>query len=200
MFHKPVDASGDGEFLLESERSQFPMSWSPHGDLLAFEEYHPDSGIDIWLLPRDGSPQSFLVSAFNEHSPRFSPDGRFIAYVSNESGRDEVYVQHYPSTGRKYTISTDGGSEPLWSRNGRELFYRNGDAVMGVDLEPSEEFRPGAPHLLFEGQYVADIFPNWDISPDGQRFLMVQSETPPAREIRVVLNWFEELKELVPVN
>ena len=198
LFRKTVDAGGDAQLLFENERSQFPMSLTPDGEVLVFHEKHPETGGDIWLLNKEGDPEPFLVSRFDEGHAKLSPDARHIAYVSNESGRDEVYVQPFPTPGRKVTISTDGGTGPLWSRNGRELFYRNGDAVIAVDVETSGEFRPGPPHTLFEGRYASEIFHNYDISPDGQKFLMVESATEPATEVRIILNWFDELERLVP--
>ena len=107
-------------------------------------------------------------------------------------------MQPYPATGKRWTISTDGGTEPLWSSDGLTLFYRQRDRVMAVDVETSAEFRPGKSRRLFEGPFYADIFPNWDISADGQRFLMTRDESKPPRAPRVALNWFEELKRLVP--
>ena len=127
--------------------------------------------------------------------------------LSNESGRYEVYVRPFPSASGKWQISTEGGGEPLWSHNGRELFYRVGDKMMAVDIAVEPSFRAGTPRMLFEGKYaVRDALPetNFDISPDGQRFLMIKNpelttQSAPA-QINVVLNWFEELKAKVPVK
>jgi serine/threonine-protein kinase len=128
-----------------------------------------------------------------------------MAYVSNESGPNEIYVQAYPGPGGKWQISTEGGTEPVWSRNGRELFYRNGNKMMAVDVATQPSFTGGKPRLLFEGPYVPTpaTFPNYDVSSDGQRFLMLKpSESAEAAptQINVVLNWFEELKRRVPVG
>ena len=206
LFWKPADGSGPAEQLMESERVQLPSSWSPDGQVLAFEEFHPTTEIDIWVLPLQGErkPRPFLQTRFIERAAVFSPDGHWLAYVSNESGRNEVYVQPYPGPGGKWQISNEGGNEPLWAKNGRELFYRDGDKMMAVPVTTQPNFRAGTPTLLFEGQYHNDFNwspPNYDVTPDGQRFLMIQpGEQEAATQINVVLNWFEELKRLVPTE
>ncbi|HKI26542.1 MAG TPA: protein kinase [Candidatus Sulfotelmatobacter sp.] len=206
LFWQLADGSGGLERLTTSEFLDFPMSWSPNGQVLAYVEVTPSTGYDLWTLGLgDRKAQPFLQTQFNESVPQFSPDGRWLAYISNESGRWEVYVQPYPSSGGKWQISTEGGTEPIWNRNGRELFYRNGDKMMAVDIAAQPSFAAGKPHMLFEGHYVPPpgTTPNYDVSPDGQRFLMIKpneaGEAAPA-QINVVLNWFEELKRLVPVG
>ncbi len=150
-------------------------------------------------------PQSILQTQFNELAPVFSPDGRWLAYLSDESGRNEIYVRPFPKVEEgKWQISTDGGGEPRWAPNGRELFYRTGSGgqMMAVDITTEPTFRAGSPRLLFEGSYqsgdVGGAF--YDVTPDGQRFVMVQAQQQGtgANQINVVLNWFEELKRLVP--
>jgi len=167
-------------------------------------ENNPTTGYDIWVLRlSDHKAQPFLRTPFNESVPRFSPDGHWLTYVSNESGRYEIYVQPYPGPGGKWQISTEGGTEPTWNPNGRELFYRNGNKMMAVDIVMQPSFAAGKPRVLFEGRYELSpaTTPNYDVSLDGQRFLMLkpneQEASPPAR-INVVLNWFEELKRRVP--
>jgi serine/threonine-protein kinase len=128
-----------------------------------------------------------------------------LAYVSNESGRNEVYVQPNPGPGVKWQISTEGGTEAVWKPNGRELFYRSGDKMMAVDVTTKPSFSAGKPRMLFEGQYQPNqgAVANYDVSPDGQRFLMLkpvaQAQAGPT-QINVVLNWFEELKQKVPAG
>jgi eukaryotic-like serine/threonine-protein kinase len=212
LFWQLADGSGGLERLNTSEYIQVPMSWSPDGKLLAFMEVNPTTGVDIWVL-RMGDPsagsgqvrkaQPFLRTPFNEGAPLFSPDGRWLAYISDESGRYEIYVQPYPGPGGKWQISTEGGREPAWNRNGRELFYRNGDKMMAVDITTQPGFAPGKPRMLFEGRY--ELSPvqlaNYDVSPDGQRFLMLKpTEKAAPTQINVVLNWFEELKQKVPTG
>ena len=137
----------------------------------------------------------------------FSPDGHWLAYISDESGRPEIYVQPYPGPGGKWQISTEGGIEPAWNRNGRELFFRSGSKMMGVEVTTQPTFSAGKPKVLFEGQYLevqAGLMGTaYDVSPDGQRFLMIksgeQAQAAPT-QINVVLNWFEELKRRVPTG
>jgi eukaryotic-like serine/threonine-protein kinase len=214
LFWQMADGSGGLERLTTSENTQVPRSWSPDGQLLAFIEPTLTGGMDISVLrlsdPSASSGQGrkaepFLQTPSNETVPAFSPDGRWLAYVSDESGRYEVYVQPYPGPGGKWQVSTEGGTEPIWNPNGRELFYRSGDKMIVVDIATQPGFVAGKPSVLFEGQYVSTqaTFPNYDVSPDGQRFLMLkpteQSEEGPT-QINVVLNWFEELKRLAPAK
>jgi len=214
VFWQLADGSGGLERLTTSEHNQVPMSWSPDGQLLAFLDVTPTTGYDIWVLQMgDPSPSSgqgrkaqpFLRTQFNEGAARFSPEGRWLAYVSDESGRDEIYVQPFPGPGGKWQISTEGGTEPVWNPNGRELFYRSGDKMMAVDIATQPSFAAGKPRVLFQGQYVpSPTTPsNYDVAPDGQRFLMLkpseQAQAAPT-QINVVLNWFEELKQKVPTG
>jgi serine/threonine protein kinase/Tol biopolymer transport system component len=203
IFWQLADGSGGLERLTTAENTQAASSWSPDGQLLAFIEISPTTGYDIWVLRLgDHKAQPFLQTPFNESVPRFSPDGRWLAYLSDESGRYEIYVQPYPGPGGKSQISTDGGTEPVWNPNGRELFYRIGDKMMAVDITTQPSFTAGKPRMLFEGQYVPTpaTFPNYDVSPDGQRFLMLKpiEQAAGPTQINVVLNWFEELKRKVP--
>jgi Tol biopolymer transport system component len=156
---------------------------------------------DIWVLTMGGENESqpFLATEFNEGGAMFSPDGRWLAYVSDESGRNEVYAQEYPGPGGKWQVSNQGGVEPVWSRDGRELFYRNGTQMMVVEVEPGETFVAGEPRLLFEGDFVASgRTANYDVSPDGQHFVMALRQGEGARKLNVIVNWFEELKRLAP--
>jgi serine/threonine-protein kinase len=206
LFWQLANGSGGLERLTTSEYLHNPMSWSPDGQLLAFTEVNPTTGRDIWVLRLgDRKAQPFLRTPFDEGAPRFSPDGRWLVYVSNESGRYEIYVQPYPGPGGKWQISTEGGTEPVWNPNGRELFYRSGDKMMAVDIATQPGFAAGTPRMLFEGQYQPSpvMFANYDVSRDGQRFLMLkpseQAQAAPT-QINVVLNWFEELKRRVPAG
>jgi eukaryotic-like serine/threonine-protein kinase len=205
LYWQMADGSGDLQRLTTSEHFQVPLSWSPNGQLLAFQEL-AGAPADIRVLRlSDRKVETFLQSSAAAAAPQFSPDGRWMAYISNESGRSEVYVQPYPGPGGKYQISTDGGNEPVWNRNGRELFYRNGDKMMAVEITPEPSFSAGNPKMLFQGGYVRTnaSFPEYDVSPDGQRFLMLkpieQAQAAPT-QIDIVLNWTEELKRLVPAG
>jgi serine/threonine-protein kinase len=203
LYTRAADASTEPEPLLdESKPQRFPISWSPDGARLAFAETQPEGDRDIFVLPLGGEPQAFLSTSSNERSPMFSPDGRFIAYVSDESGRDEVYVRSYPAGDEKWSISTDGGTEPQWSPNGRELFYRNGYKMMAVSVDLGATLSAERPSLLFEAAYTVDGagHPAYDVSNDGQRFLMIQESVAERTQINVVLNWFAELERLVPTK
>jgi len=207
LLWQPADGSVGAEALTSSKLAgnNVPGSWSPDGRVLAFMEINPDTGFDVYTLPlKDRKPQPFVHTPANETAPRFSPDGHFIAYASNESGRFEIYVRPYPGPGGKWQISTEGGTEPAWNPKGRELFYRSGNKMIAVDITTQATFSAGKPRMLFEGAYVLSprSFPDYDVSPDGQRFLMLkaseQAQAP--AQINVVLNWFEELKQKVPVG
>jgi Tol biopolymer transport system component/predicted Ser/Thr protein kinase len=210
LFWQLADGSGGLERLSAGQTQttvQVARSWSPDGKLLAFHEATPSTLRDIWVLRlSDHKAEPFLRTPFTEGAPSFSPDGRWLAYVSDESGRPEIYAQPYPGPGGKWQISAEGGLEPSWNQNGRELFYRSGNKMMAVEVVTEPTFSAGKPKMLFEGQYVASQFPltgiAYDVSSDGQRFLMVK-ETEPASEanqINVVLNWFEDLKRRVPAS
>jgi eukaryotic-like serine/threonine-protein kinase len=206
LYWQMADGSGGLERLTTSQNVQIPLSWSPNGERLAFLEVSPTTGGDIWVLQlSDRKAQPFLQTPAYESAPQFSPDGHWLAYSSDESGRVEIYVQPYPGPGGKWQISTDGGNEPVWNRSGRELFYRNADKMMAVDVTTQPNFLAGKPKMLFEGRYVPSggTLPDYDVSPDGQRFLMlkpIEQQQVGVTQINVVLNWTEELKRLVPTE
>ena len=202
-----ADGSGGLEQLGTGLYPQIPRSWSPDGQLLAFHENNPITKKDIWVLRlSDHKAEPFLRTPFSEGGPVFSPDGHWLAYISDESGRQEIFIQPYPGPGGKWQISTEGGNEPAWSRNGRELFFRSGSKMMAVEVTAQPTFSAGKPKVLFEGQYLA-VTPGltgtaFDVSSDGQRFLMVKEteRAAPNAQINVVLNWSEELKRRVPAG
>ncbi len=209
LFWKPADGTGAEEQITKSMQPTPSLSSvSSDGKLAFYSEDHPTMRRDIWIASLDGERKQsvFLQTPFNEAVPRISPDGLWLAYLSDESGRYEVYVRAFPGPGGKWQISTDGGAEPLWARDGRELFYRVGEKVMAVDITTQPTFQAGTPRVLFEGDYATHPIPpetNFDISPDGQRFLMFQpteQEGAALSQIHVVLNWFEELKRRVPTR
>jgi serine/threonine-protein kinase len=204
LYRMATDGSGQVERLTTSDNVQIPTSWSPDGRTLAFVELSPTTGFDIWILPMEGksTPQDFLRAPFSETGATFSPNGKWIAYVSDETGRSEVYVKGYPEGG-KWPVSTEGGDEPVWAPHGRELFYRNQEWMMGVSLETEPQFSLGKPTLLFETAWADDGegIANYDISKNGQEFIMIRSEEESAAtRLIFVLNWFDELKRLVPTN
>ncbi len=196
LFWQLADGSGGTERLATSDRSQIAGSWSPDGQTLAFEQTSPGNGYDLFVYRLgDRKVETFLQTRFNEIAPRFSPDGRWLAYASDESGRTEVYVQPYPGPGGKWQISTEGGTEPVWARNG-ELFFRNGDKMMAVATNTKGNFSAETPKMLFEGHYATyNTMPAYDVTPDGQRFLLAKTAEQGPQEISVVLNWTEELKQ-----
>jgi hypothetical protein len=185
---------GEPQALLRLPRAQFPDAWSPDGRLLIFSE-----GVavrDLWLLPIGEEPRPLVVTSFNERGAVFSPDGRWLAFVSDESGRDEVYVQAFPGPSTKFTVSSAGGIQPMWSRGGRELFYREGDWLMEASFD-SAAARVSSARRLFEFRglvYNAD--PNvadYDVAPDG-RFFAARRERTDADDLHLILNWSEELR------
>jgi serine/threonine-protein kinase len=208
LFWQQADGSGGLERLTIGEYQQNARAWSPNGDVLTYQENHPQTSRDIWMFRlKDRKAEPFLQTPFTEGAQSFSPDGRWLAYVSDESGRPEVYVQPYPGPGGKWQISAETGSEPVWNRNGRELFFRSGDRMMAVDVSLQPAFTAGKPRVLFQGQYFASVFPftgtAYDVSPDGQRFLMVkqtEQTTAASVQLNVVVNWFQELQRLVPTR
>ena len=159
------------------------------------------TGHNIWLLRLDGErkPEPFLQSQSDESAPEFSPEGRLLAYVSNESGRNEVYVVAFPGPGGKRQISTGGGTSPRWTRNGRELFYRNGNKMMAVAISLQPTFKASTPRVLFEGEYEEAGRPdgprNYDVTPDGQHFVMIKPYEGPSTpsQLIVALEWFDDL-------
>jgi hypothetical protein len=201
VFWRTADGSEAEERLTSGIGNEAPSSWSSDGQVLLYTVAIEAVDILAFGLP-ERQTTSFLQTAFVETAAQFSPDGLWVAYHSNEFGRQEIYVRPYPGPGAKWQISTDGGTEPVWNPNGGELFYRNGNKMMVVDVTTKPAFAVGTPRVLFTGDYLpaSTMYPNYDVSRDG-RFLMVQrnAEEPatPTR-IVVVLNWFEDLKRLVP--
>jgi serine/threonine-protein kinase len=212
IFAKAADSSGEAVSL--GAQGGYPSSWSVDGRIA----FRVDRGMatatntttskDIGVLSLDGDPKEeiLLGTSFQELHPSFSPDGRWLAYTSDESGQREVYVRPFPGPGGKWQISTGGGGEPIWARDGTEIFYRNGDKMMAVPVSTDGSFTPGKPVEFFEGHYAVDPFAkdmqNYDVAPDG-RFVMIKEgedggQDPAPVQIHVVLNWFQELKRLVP--
>ena len=212
LFWRPSDGSGASERLATSDLQQAPGAWTPDGKTLLFMQGEQATGYDIWTLSLEGDrqPHPFLQTRFNEQYADLSPDGRWLAYASNQSGRAEVYVQPYPGPGARQQISVDGGTAPAWSRDGRELFYITNPSVGGqaaltkmmvVAVQSKPTFTAGTPRLLFQGRYGATAnIRGYDVSPDGRRFLMVQQKDRPAirlADMIIVQNWVEELKQKV---
>jgi len=226
LYWMRADGSGEAERLTSSDtnaaasrRHRVPTSWSPDGRTLVFTQRLGSAASvnrDIWTLTfGDAGPlaRPFLESAADEPSAEISPDGRYLAYESNQSGRPEVYVQPFPGSGRRELVSIDGGGQPAWGRNGRELFYRAPGPgrtmrMMAVEVTLGSVFTMGTPRVLWEGtstRYPAGTGGRaYDVTPDGQRFLMIQQRDPvsppPITHVVLVQNWLEELKRLVPLK
>jgi eukaryotic-like serine/threonine-protein kinase len=207
MWWMPADRSGPAERLDPAGSRQSPVSFSPDGKFLAFDQKDPDTRDDVWVLPVTGAPEARPVAAsrFGEGSAKFSPDGQWIAYSSNESGREEVYVQSFPGGGRKLQVSSAGGTDPVWRGLGGELYYRQEDKMMAVSVTTTgPDFRASAPRQLWEGTYSSGTgsscgmpgvsSASYDVTPDGQRFLMVREDETYSTRIVVVVNWAEEVK------
>jgi serine/threonine protein kinase len=210
---KAADGTGTVETLVSApDRSLAPYSWSKDGKILVLAELSlAPLQMDIAALSMEGDRErkQLLHEDYDEDYPLISPDGRWMAYQSNESGRYEVYVRPFPDVDRggKWQISTEGGDSPLWSPNGSELFYRSGESFMAVGVETEPTFNPGKPKVLFKGSYLSAEVPLdhtiWDIHPNGKKFLMIKppvaaGEAEAPRKIIIVTNWIEELKRRVP--
>ena len=206
LYWKRADGSGNAELLTEGDAATLflsPTAWSADGDTLVFTGGGiTATGNDVYLLSMDTerSPTPLLATEFSEGTPLVSPDGRWMAYVSDESGQSEIYVQRFPELGEKVTISTDGGAQPVWSPDGTELYYRGPGAMMVVPVTTGETFRAGTAETLFVDRYFGNSggISNYDVAPDG-RFLMLATNADPIEDtaegqLRVVLNWFEELE------
>ena len=159
-------------------------------------------------MPRDSDqePRPFLQTPFNEAAPDFSPDNQWLAYVSNETGSNEIFVRPFPGPGNARQISTEGGGGPIWSPSGRELFYMNGNRLMAAGIETEPVFNAGTPRLVFADRFRPSTgnVASYDVSADGEGFVMIQDAESAGIEaqpdqISVVGNWFEQLQERVPL-
>ena len=200
IFEVALTGGAEPQPLLVRPGEQFPSSWSPDGQVLAFTDGSLDNR-DIWLLPRGGEPFALLASStVNEDDAAFSPDGRFLASVSNESGRNEVYVQEYPTPGRRIRISTGGGGVPVWAPRSDGLYYLSLERdVFYAPITVEPELGGGTPQLMLE-HAVSGIVPGFDIAPDGQSFVTMKDAETAAGSLDLIVNWFEELKRLVPTE
>ena len=191
LFAAPADADGPTERLATSDSLQVPGSWSPDGETLVFMEQHPSTGRDIWLLRRGGARVVLVSTPADESAPRFSPDGRWIAYVSNESGQAEVYVRRTAASAVARKVSAAGGAEPVWRRDGGALYYRSEGRLLAVPMGAGAP--AGAGRVVFDGQTEPGTFDaaGYDTVTGVDRFLMIISAaagSAPA-ELRVILNW-----------
>ncbi len=202
IYRKAADGTGEAELVHMQEHQQWLTSVSRDGRFMVFTEVHPVNGNDIWLLDSQGNAEPLIVTGASENGAAISPDGEWLAYLSDTSGRAEIYVQPFPGLGPRVLVSTDGGKSPVWSSKGDELFYRQGSAMMVVRVETDPELTVGKPQFLFDGPYQVDNtgHPSYDVTADGQRFVMIRQDVPALEELRIVLNWSEEVRRLVPTE
>ncbi len=195
MHIMPSDGSATPELLRPSDRAEVPESWTATGNILAFTRMEP-TGSDIWVMDMEArTARPFMATRFDESRPRFSPDGRWLAYASNESGRSEIYVRPFPGPGQKRLISTEGGNDARWRGDGRELFYRWGDAILSADITLAPQLSSSTPRVLFRGPYAAELgWSLWDALPDGRAFVLIRELAEPRTAVTLVQNWFEQLR------
>jgi eukaryotic-like serine/threonine-protein kinase len=209
LYRKPSSGVKDEELLLKSDEDKAPTSWSHDGRFLLYDLSNPKTRrTELWVLPLEGEkkPIPFVRSEFNNVDGQFSPDGRWVAYASNESGRDEIYVRTFSpgsseagaGAGGKWLISTNGGSQPRWRGDGKELFYLGpDDKLMAVEIATNPVFRAGVPKSFFQTLPHAEIITTyqWDVTPDGKRILYLTPTKQGTAPFTVVLNWQAGLKK-----
>jgi Tol biopolymer transport system component len=194
VYRMAADGSGPPELVHELPANGHVTSVSPQGQASVMLN-DPSTSTDVWLLDMNGDHQfrQFRRTPAMERQGSFSPDGRWLAYSSNESGRPEVYVEPVPGPGGRWQISSNGGEQPRWAHNGREIFYRSGTKMMGVKVETEAQFVAAKPVQLFDVDFDrGGAVAGYDVTPDGQSFLMVKSEQPSPKVIRVVIGWPRE--------
>ncbi len=203
-FSDRIDGTESAKLLFDSEQSLAPMSWSADGKHLLYGQVGAATGQDVWVFAAEGRGSTpFLQGAANESAARFSPDGLWVAYMSDESGRPEVYVRPFPGPGTRSQVSIEGGAAPVWSRDGREVFFAKGGELFAAPVTLGHRFASGSVQRLLSGPYAFDEFDemhaNYDVAPDGRHFVVPRSrgDTSP-RHLELVLNWFEDLERLAP--
>jgi Tol biopolymer transport system component/tRNA A-37 threonylcarbamoyl transferase component Bud32 len=191
IYEKPAAGNGEEKLLLADDRNKFLTDWSSDGRFLLFSEMEPGNKVQsLWVLPTTGDrkPVPYLDRSSYRRDAYFSPDGRWIAFMGAGGGRPEIFVQAFPSGAGKWQVSTQGGTRPHWRRDGKELFYLNlAGSLMATDIKSGADFQVGIPHLLFETG-LRDINQQFDVSPDGQRFVLPTPVTG-AEPITVIVNW-----------
>jgi Tol biopolymer transport system component len=210
LFVKPVHDADEPDLLVRGEGLHLqPCGWTPDGKLLIYQSsHHPETGLDIWAISpyEGGKPYPVLRTRFDEFHPAISPNSRWLAYTSDETGERRVMIRPFPGPGKAMQVSNERSQEPLWSPDGRTLYYRcyqGGHHAMAVAVaEENGDLDLGEPRELFRSNFFGapPYGRMWDIDPDGTRFLMIQqNELPPApREYRLVVRWWDDLKKMVP--
>lgn len=198
LFRKPVDGTGQEERLASGSTVQIADGWSPGGKFLAFHQANDKGNADIWILPMEGDrkPRRFIGTKFDETFASFSPDGRWLAYTSNESGQWEVYVTAFPSGEGKWQVSTGGGMFPKWTKVGSEIIYLDqiNENIVSVPITYSPELHPGKGNVLFQLSSQPEFVP--DVSPDGEHIAIAhRGKQARIMKLIVAVNWFEELKK-----
>ena len=197
LFSSTADGRVSEERLTSVPDSQFPEQWTRDGAILAFIQFGSDTNSDIWLLNKAaGPPVPFLRTSFVEMYPSFSPDGQWLVYCSNESGTQEVYVTSVKAGGGKWRVSTEGGTEPLWAASGSEIYYRRGDVMMTAVIRTKPAFAVDRIRTLFRGGYKTDQSRSYDVTADGQRFVMLKKidDQSPPKELHLVSNGLEQFR------
>lgn len=192
IYSQPADMSRPAEVLLKKPFDQFPHTIAPDGTVL-YGELLPQNGRDLWTLSPDGKAKPLRVTPFNEGDARFSPNGAWVAYTGDDSGRREIYVESYPGGGNRTPVSTGGGLTPLWSPDGKELFYATGDGLVAAPFRPDGSF--GAPRKVLDRSkiYLSDRYQSYGLTPDGKRLLVILlGEGAAPRQLNVILNWSDE--------
>jgi serine/threonine-protein kinase len=203
IFSRRADGSGEEAVLASTPQDEYLSDWSRDGKYILYNLNDPESRGDLWYQERSEEggwePRMFLQGSSREVGPKLSPDGRFVAYQSNESGQQEIYVLPFPEGGSKTTVSNNGGRQARWSRDGKELFYVEGGTLMAVPVESGPDFSVGAPTPLFDHPSLAAglSIAQYDVSADGERFLLAEPVNAETQQpaIRIVQNWFEEFKD-----
>lgn len=209
LYVQAADGTGGTERLTEGQEAHMANAFSPDGRRLIFRaDTGTGTGQDLRMLVLDGEPRimPLIQTPFNERNAEISPDGKWMAFQSNESGTDEVYVRPFPNVeSGRWLVSTTGGVQPAWAPNGRELFYVAADGrLMAADVRNQAGFAVGAPRMIVDGGFIYAGAQNrsYDISPDGTRFLLIEAPNAGTQAdtvgLTVVLNWAEELKRLLP--
>jgi serine/threonine protein kinase len=200
IFSKPSGGNGGTSLLVGTPLAERALDWSPDQRFLLYATVSPETKSDLLYRERrkDGSfgePAVFLRTSSAEAAAQFSPDGHFVVYVSDESARNEVYVRDFPRGANKWQISSNGGTAPRWRRDGKEIFYVEEDRLMAASVTTRPAFSYGTPARLFERRYFFNLYPQYDVSADGKRFVILDKPAgEPPLSIHVVHNWFEEFR------